>query len=179
MELAQTIMEDITYMRTTGWVYWQVLEPFSGWGLINGNYDKTRGADNGKPYAINNKYYVFAHFTRFLRPGCLIYPQTGAGGGSSNTIFAHDQQRNELVIITLNFQAPQRLRYNLAGVAGVGDRIQSGAVSQMVVTRTSSTSKQFEQVTGPGRGTVQAGVLAMDVEPWSIYSTVIRCASIG
>jgi galactan endo-1,6-beta-galactosidase len=79
MALAQTIIEDLTYLKPTAWIYWQPAEPSSTWGLVNGNYGSIRTLSEpgrGAPTWVYDKYYVMAQFTRFLRPGYKILGST-------------------------------------------------------------------------------------------------------
>jgi len=69
LDLAQSILEDVHFSKVTAWCYWQVLEHKCSWGLIECDF-KPGGVENvQKPHP---KYFVFAHFTRFLRPGAEI-----------------------------------------------------------------------------------------------------------
>ncbi len=34
----QTITEDLTYLKPSAWIYWQAVEPYSAWGLVNAAY---------------------------------------------------------------------------------------------------------------------------------------------
>lgn len=74
-DLAQTIIEDLSYLRPTAWVYWQIIENSSAWGALNANFDQT-GERRAEPTWVYNKYWIFAHFTRFIRPGNLILEQS-------------------------------------------------------------------------------------------------------
>jgi len=66
MVLAQSILEDMHHLKPTGWCYWQVLEHKCSWGLVEASFSDSGASEVSPP---NAKYYVFAHFTRFLRPG--------------------------------------------------------------------------------------------------------------
>lgn len=110
--LAQSILADINQLRATAWLYWQPLEPFSAWGLVNGQYGDPadEGAPHrGQPLWLYKKYPVFAQFTRFLRPG---YQLIGSSDGSS--VVAHDAAGRKLVLITMNEGAAQSILYDLS-----------------------------------------------------------------
>lgn len=64
--LAKAILEDIHFLKPTAWCYWQLLEHRCSWGLIETEFSP-EGVQNTSP--PHPKYYVFAHFTRYLRPG--------------------------------------------------------------------------------------------------------------
>lgn len=117
--LAQSIVADINQLGVSGWMYWQPLEPYSAWGLINGQYsapaDET-SPTRGQPWWIHtSKYHTFAQFTRFLRPGYQII-----GSNDSRSVVAHDPVSRKLVLITLNEGPARTVRYDLSGFAAVG-----------------------------------------------------------
>lgn len=124
MSLAQTIMEDLNYLRPSAWIYWQPVEPYSGWGFVNGNYANTpTGADRAKPTWIYYKYYVMAQFSRYLRPGFRII-----GSNDNNSVLAYNDRTHDLVIITVNYGNAQQIDYDLTGLQKVG-RLAYGAVT--------------------------------------------------
>lgn len=108
MAMAQSITEDINYLRPNAWVYWQPIEPYSGWGMINADYNDMNVADRAKPLAINTKYYVFAQFSRFIRPGQILM-----GTNDHNTIVGYDKSTRKLVFITVNYGNAQYINYSL------------------------------------------------------------------
>jgi len=70
LSLAQSILEDIHHLKCTAWCYWQVLENRCSWGLVEADFVGRLGVERAKlPYP---KFYVFAHFTRFLHPGSCV-----------------------------------------------------------------------------------------------------------
>ncbi len=109
-ELAQTLMEDINHLQPQAWVYWQVIEPSSAWGLMNANYgqgvdDKNRGETSW----IYGKYYVMAHFSRYIKAGMKIIEQNDPW-----SIVAYDEGRRILNIVTVNRDGGnRRLDWNL------------------------------------------------------------------
>lgn len=127
MTLAQTITEDIIFLKASSWTYWQTVEPYSGWGLILGNYgnDGQEFASNrGEPYVINNKYYIFAQFTRSLRPGDRVYSTN-----DHNTVVAYDPVKKQLKFITVNYGNPQFIKYDLSGISLNGRALASLSAS--------------------------------------------------
>ena len=70
--LAQVILEDLHYLQPASWCYWQPVEHHSSWGLVEADFgdapsQEPRAADLPHP-----KYYIFAHFTRFIRRGMVM-----------------------------------------------------------------------------------------------------------
>ena len=120
LTLAQSIVADINQLRATGWMYWQPLEPYSAWGLVNGQYsapaDET-SPTRGQPWWFySSKYHTYAQFTRFLRPG---YTLIGSTDGRS--VVGYDTANRKLVLITLNEGPAQTISYDLSRFARVAD----------------------------------------------------------
>lgn len=160
MTLAQTILEDLTYLKPTAWIYWQPVEPSSAWGLVNGDYAEISTLSDparGTPKWVYYKYYVMAQFTRFLRPGYRIL-----GSSDHNTIAAYDAAAHKLVLITLNYSTSQSITYDLAGLS------QVGASASVTVTNTNGT-RLFQNSTV----IVSGKQLRLNVEANSVHSVVV------
>ncbi len=158
MKLAQTIMEDINFIRPTAWIYWQALEPGSAWGLVNGQEGKTAAdLESGQPKWAYTKYYAFAQFTRFLRPGMEVI-----GSDDNNSIVAYDEKESQLTFITINYGNAQPIIYDLSNLKNVGRN------AQLTQTHTDS-SQRF--------ATSQVGVvgkkITVQATPDTIYSMVV------
>jgi len=159
MVLAQTIMEDLNFLRPTAWLYWQVLEPSSGWGLVNGKFAETADDPNsGEPSWVYYTYYAMAQFTRFLSPGLKII-----GSNDPNSVVAYDAAKRQLVLITVNYAKAQSITYDLSGLQEVG-------VSGTVTTTNTNGSKLFQ----PSPIEVKDKRVTLEAEAKSIYSTVIE-----
>ena len=52
LSLASNLNLDFQWLHNTAWVYWQVIDPASGWGLLVGDMDKK------VVKSVNNKYFV-------------------------------------------------------------------------------------------------------------------------
>lgn len=119
LALAQSIVADINQLGVSGWMYWQPLEPYSAWGLLNARYkdiaDETSPARGEPLWVYNPKYHTFAQFTRFLRPGDKII-----GSTDGRTVVAHDAAGRRLVLITINEGPAQTITYDLSRFASVG-----------------------------------------------------------
>jgi galactan endo-1,6-beta-galactosidase len=165
MALAQTITEDLNFLRPSAWVYWQVIEPYSGWGLVNADYDgaqKQNAADRAKPTWLYTKYYTFAQFTRFLRPGYRIL-----GSNDHNTVAAYSAAQKKLVLVTVNYGNAQSITCDLSKFSKVG------TTGTLTVTNTA----------GPKQ--LHASSIALTGKQWtytaeanSVYSIVINGVSL-
>ena len=158
MKLAQTIMEDINFLRPTAWIYWQALEPASAWGLVNSEEAKTAAdLESGKPKWAYTKFYALGQFTRFLRPGMEIL-----GSDDHNSIVAYDQKKRQLTFITINYGNAQPIVYDLSNLK------TSGKSAHLTQTLTDS-SKKFES----SEIGVQNQKITIQAAPNAIYSTVV------
>lgn len=158
MALAQTITEDLNWLRSSAWIYWQPVEPYSPWGFLNADYKHSpEKTERGKPLRVYTKYYVFAQFTRFLRPGYHLI-----GSNDLNSIAAHDAAGKRLILITVNY-TPQRIDYDLGGLAAVG--------ATATVTRTQADgSACFATGTIP----IKDGKFSINATEKTIYSIVVE-----
>ncbi|MET8075806.1 beta-1,6-galactanase [Streptomyces sp. NPDC005303] len=101
---AFNLLYDFRWLHPTAWVYWQVMDPTAGWGVIK--YD----AGTLQAGAIETKYYVLAQFSRHIRPGMKIIDT-----GVSNAVAAYDSSAKRLVIVALNTStSAQTLTFDLS-----------------------------------------------------------------
>lgn len=161
MTLAQTITEDLTYLRPTAWVYWQPVEPYSAWGLVNGAYgnaaDET-SPTRAQPAWTYYKYYVFAQFTRFLRPGYKII-----GNNDHNSVAAYDSTSKKLVLITVNYGNAQNIVYDLTSLGQI-----TGTSAAVTATNTNGSKLLFSSSVP-----VSGKKFTLNAEANTIYSTVV------
>lgn len=119
MSLARSITEDLNHLRPTAWIYWQPVEPYSGWGLVNGAYGDAadeKSPTRGQPLWVYYKYYAFAQFSRFLRPGYKLI-----GSSDGNTVVGYHSGEKKLVLITVNYGTAQNISYDLRSLSAVPD----------------------------------------------------------
>lgn len=91
-------MEDAYYLSPTAWVYWQIVEPWSAWGPINAAMDRQpEDALRAEPTFVYQKFRIFAHFTRFIRPGMVILDHQ-----EPQLMVAYDQAADSYAGIFLN-----------------------------------------------------------------------------
>jgi galactan endo-1,6-beta-galactosidase len=117
LTLASNLCLDFRWLHPTAWVYWQVMDPSSGWATIA--YD----ASTLTPGAVQTKYYVMAQFTRHIRPGMTIV-DTGVDYAAA----AYDSTAKRLVIAAVNKStSAQTLTFDLSRFTSV-----SGGTSGLV-----------------------------------------------
>lgn len=105
MTMSERILSDMKIMRPVAWVYWQAVDG-GGWGLLVNNL---RGAPNYS-YRINEKYYVLANYTRFVRPGDTIVDID-----DSHSLAAYNLRAGKLAIVTTNNgNTPVTVTYDLS-----------------------------------------------------------------
>jgi galactan endo-1,6-beta-galactosidase len=94
LTLAKNLLMDFRWLHPTAWVYWQVMDPASGWAMIA--YDPNT-LQSG---AVQTKYYVMAQFSRHIRPGMTILDT-----GVDYAVAALDKSANRLVIVAANISS--------------------------------------------------------------------------
>ncbi|MBW4590422.1 hypothetical protein G7B40_035110 [Aetokthonos hydrillicola Thurmond2011] len=102
MTMATIINYDFYWLHPTAWIYWQALDGLN-WGLIK--------ADNisGQTQDVNEKYFVFAQYTRHIREGMSILSSNDV-----NTVVGYDSTKHKLVIVTTNYGNGQWINYDLS-----------------------------------------------------------------
>ncbi|QQM39413.1 glycoside hydrolase [Streptomyces liliifuscus] len=103
LTLASNLCLDFRWLHPTAWVYWQAMDPSTGWAMIA--YD----ASTLQPTTVQTKYYVMAQFSRHIRPGMTIL-DTGVG----YAVAAHDATQKRLVVVAVNSGAAQTLTFDLS-----------------------------------------------------------------
>jgi galactan endo-1,6-beta-galactosidase len=103
LTLASNLCLDFRWLHPTAWVYWQVMDPSTGWAMIA--YDQS----TLQPTTVQTKYYVMAQFSRHIRPGMTII-DTGVGYAAA----AYDASAKRLVIVAVNTGAAQNLTFDLS-----------------------------------------------------------------
>jgi galactan endo-1,6-beta-galactosidase len=113
--MARNFHLDMTYLKPTAWCYWQPIDGGihgnggSGWGLIDANLHK---AELGK---INPKAYVFAQYSRHVRPGMRILSHS-----DRDSVVAHDPASGKLVIAAFNGEdKPRTVAFDLSRLPGL------------------------------------------------------------
>ncbi|MFF4019268.1 beta-1,6-galactanase [Streptomyces sp. NPDC001843] len=102
--MAFNLLYDFRWLHPTAWVYWQVMDPSTGWAMIA--YDQ----NTLQPTTIQTKYYVMAQFSRHIRPGMKILDT-----GASNAVAAYDASAKRLVVVALNTStSAQTLTFDLS-----------------------------------------------------------------
>lgn len=149
-DLSNQILADMYLTRPTAWVVWQPDYP----GLMNIDY-------TNQAYALNEAYYVFEQYAKFIRPGFQFIAIADA-----QSLAAFNQQTQTLVIVTQNWTTTNRnVTYQLANFTSVGSRA--------AVYRTSST----ENFASKGNVSISNGSFAYTANSNSVTTFVIQNTS--
>ena len=98
--LAQQIITDINGMNPRAWVLWQAVEnrssnpkKSSNWGLIKADFANVERPD----YQVTKKFWAFANFTRFNRPGYRFLKTD-----DPDAMVDENPATNEVVVVAVN-----------------------------------------------------------------------------
>jgi galactan endo-1,6-beta-galactosidase len=104
LEMARDLNLDLQLLHPTAWCYWQPVDnDKGGWGFLNADMQK------GILETTNPKYFVFAQYSRHIRPGMTILQSDDA-----NTVVAYDIGARKLVLITFNDGPTRTVSYDLS-----------------------------------------------------------------
>jgi O-Glycosyl hydrolase family 30 len=121
--LARCILQDVNYLRASAWIYWQPIEAGSGWGFLNAKFGRPEdehAPDRAAPTWVYYKYFAFAQFTRFIRPGFKIL-----GTDSDDTMAAYDQKSHRLVFVYFNEGPANSVTFDARGFRRVASSVHA------------------------------------------------------
>ncbi|KAJ3022680.1 UNVERIFIED_CONTAM: hypothetical protein HDU68_008980 [Siphonaria sp. JEL0065] len=112
INMATAILNDINILQPTAWIYWQLLEK-QVWGMLYASNFGTSSTDSARAIVtdVTSKYFVFAQFTRFIRPGDEIL-----NSGHSNVVLAHNKKADTYKFVIVNYRSSQTLTINLNAI---------------------------------------------------------------
>jgi len=132
LKLADQIVSDMNYLKPTAWIYWQAIEP-AAWGLVMATFPSTSTASTrGAPTGVNQKYYVYAHFTRWIRNGHTLY-----GTSDQYTVCGYDANNKIMNYVTVNHGTAQKITYDLSAFTTVTGTTATIRATQMTAGGTS------------------------------------------
>lgn len=148
--LSTQILLDMNLTRAVAWSIWQPDWP----ALMTIDY-------TNQNYSLNEAYYVYENFTKFIRPGFQFIAIS-----DPQSLAAFDAQTQTLVIVTLNWTGSSRnVTYQLSNFASVG--------STAAVYQTSST----EQLASLGNVTVANSSFSYTAPSDSVTTYVLQNTS--
>lgn len=114
--MARNFHRDMHWMRPVAWCYWQAIDGGihgkggSGWGLLDGDLME------GRLLRDNPKAYVFAQYSRHIRPGMRVL-----GHADADAVVALDETTGRLVVAAVNANRSARsLRVDLSAFSARG-----------------------------------------------------------
>ena len=166
--MADSIVRDIKGMQPTAWIYWQPVEPESGWGLLNANYvdtdDQFRAKETTSLVRVNRKFYVYGQFTRYLRPGYRMLKV------DDDSIATFDPQTHKLVIIKVIGNSQNSVRYDLSRFKTLGKTVQQIATTTAPGTGIPDWKQHGDTLKLEGK---HKSSFVVDLYPKSVYTFVI------
>jgi len=130
LDIAAAITLDLRVMQPEGWVLWQAsINDYwyenhkIEYGLIHADYE-----GGTETWDIRKKYFGYAHYTKFIRPGYQM-----VGINADDAVSFVDRDAGKLVIVVYNSgDEPRTREYSLDGFSTVGAEVE--------VHRTTKTS---------------------------------------
>jgi len=114
LTMSEQILSDMKTLRPNAWVYWQAVDDAPGWGFLTSHLNH----ETTYTYSVNEKYYVMANYSKFIRPGFIFI-----NVADSQSLAAYDPNSETLVIVKTNDGfAPQTVSYDLSKFSHVGPR---------------------------------------------------------
>ncbi len=110
--MSMRILQDMRNLRPSAWVYWQTMDSAGGWGFVWSALDSR----SDTTYRVNQKYYVMANYSRFIRPGSQIIADD-----DTQSLAAIGPHRRHIVVVATNpSTVAQPVSYLLTGISSVG-----------------------------------------------------------
>ena len=112
LQMSAQILRDLKQLRPTAWVYWQAVDGAGGWGFLSNPLKDQTTTD----YVVNDKYWVMANYSRFIRPGARFIPVA-----DDRTLAALDVRKNQLILVATNpDETPRDVAYDLSAFTRLG-----------------------------------------------------------
>lgn len=125
--LAEKIITDISALKPSAWVLWQIIDTHVSKEGYKGRQDKgalnTNGGFWGTAYAnhdteevvLTQKYYAFGQFSRYIRPGSSLITCATERNSGIKSIAAIDRKGKQITVVCTNTTAgTQEATINLA-----------------------------------------------------------------
>jgi len=103
LTMSKRIVTDMKELRPAAWVYWQALDQ-GGWGMLVNGVTASSYA-----YKLQEKYFVMANYSRFIRPGA-----TFIGIDDKNSVASYQKETRTLVIVSTNDGAKKTSTYDIS-----------------------------------------------------------------
>ena len=99
---ADSLIDDLNYLKPIAWVYWQVIEDFSGngWGCLQIPFDNP--TIESIVYTV--QFTTFQHFTHFIKKGCKLLNLKNPKNKNLKWIGSIKEDKISLIILSKNTQ---------------------------------------------------------------------------
>lgn len=144
---ARKVIDDLRFLQPSAWCIWDIIDSHISEAGYNGNTDGGAPNTNGGYWGIATadhdnvqiipwkKYYAYAHFTRYIRPGYVVVPITE----TMSHIAAYSAEDKKLVIVGMNTgDADQYAKVDLSDFSTMPTSVR--------VVRTSGTLSEGENL---------------------------------
>lgn len=151
MTMATSILLDMTQLQPDAWIYWQPIDPGSGWSFFK---DGSNGEVVGPALA---KYFVFAQFSRHITQGCRII-----GNSDPNSVVAYNPSARKLVIVTLSGDPTRERRtfYDLSTLRNVSGPLRGWGTTVV----DGQAVKKYEEISAE----LRSKKFRFDLDPYSV-----------
>jgi galactan endo-1,6-beta-galactosidase len=158
--LATNLNLDFRWLRPSAWCLWQLLDETGGWGLIRARLE-------GRPeiQEVNVKYWIFAHYSRHIRPGMDIIPC-----GNDWCVAAHDPQARRLVLVQ---QSDERTRTTITYDLSRFSAVRGPVMHWVTAVQGSDRYAKDESLQITGRS------LIVHLDPLTIHTIEIEGVEMG
>lgn len=145
--MARQIIESVNYMGATAWCYWQPIDSFFLWSLINVTKWDTQ---NPGEVVFSKKYFILQHFTWNVSPGSRAIPISSAVDCRHGAAAFYDPATRSVSIFAVNQQnAGRSVHFNLQSFR----RVNTKSPVEFIHYRT-SLLEDFAQVEPPPNATL-------------------------
>lgn len=131
--LASKIIEDLSTLKASAWVIWQIVAAYISQHEFKGRRDMPCLPDLTKGYwgtafadmdreeiYLTQKYYAFGQFSRFLRPGMTLIKV------DKSSIACYDKCNNSLHVVCVNDKADDiEISFILSGFAAENGKVKA------------------------------------------------------
>jgi len=110
--MARHVMASLYLMNARAWCFWQAIDLFPFWSLINIPWD----ANEPFSYAFSKKYFIMKQFSRGVPPGSTLLSIPGGDACKHSTAAFFDPKSNRLILYILNeLRIDQSVTLNIGG----------------------------------------------------------------
>lgn len=160
LHMASVLHRDLAVLHPLAWCYWQPIDGGregkggSGWGFIDANMLTPK---LGK---VNAKAYVFAQYSRHIRPGMVILTT-----GTEHVIAAYDAKTRKLVLVALNYaESSREIGLDLAKLPSGAGRVSRWLTSPFATARYERLMDEQLKTINPSWTIPAKSVLTIEVQ---------------